>query len=79
MQRRFPAQKRPFQQKRGRDQNAVPQAEGDIAEIRPVPDADDEIDDERRERRCKDLAARAPDACAGQRESLPKALDSDSG
>ena len=65
VQRRFPAQKRPLQQERGRNEHAVPQAEGNIAEVRPVPDADDEIDDERRERRGKDLAARAPDVCAG--------------
>ena len=48
VQRRFPAQKRPFQQKGGRNEHAVPQAEGNIAEVRSVPDADDEIDDERR-------------------------------
>ena len=53
VQRRFPAQKRPLQQERGRNEHAVPQAEGNIAEVRPVPDADDEIDDERRERRGK--------------------------
>ena len=74
VQRRFPAQKRPFQQKGGRNEHAVPQTESNIAEVRPVPDADDQIDDERRKRCGKNLAACALDMRAGPAGKFPEGL-----
>lgn len=79
MQRSLPAQERLFQQQRRRDEHAVPQAEGDVAEIRSVPDTNDEVDDERRQRRGEDLARRAADVRSGPAGEFAEALESEMG
>lgn len=61
----FHVRKRALHQQRGRDERTVPEAEGDVAKVCAVPDADDQVDDEGRGGGRKDLAGCALQVFSG--------------